>query len=994
MPIDTTAVPAARPPLFFWLALLAAVVTVCLFVFNGVIAYRYGLYDKFGYEVATQADGLYVRAVHPGSPAAGKLQAGDKLLAFDEVTSANALNWPELHKYLYASAPLGTLYTVRLERSGSAQTVILPLTLYRTPDASVRWRVILGAFLLGAMFAVVALLVALLKPQEPAARRVSVAMWLFAVNTPYSLVLGRAESLLNPTERWLLLASYLLSGATMFIAAGYHLYYRFPSSIPTGRFWSAVKWLLYGLGGLVYLLGAHWVALRLSPPHTEAATLQKLIYLRSSTVALNNVYILLGLTAICAVTVRNYRLATAPNQYHRIRLVIFGTLAAVLPNLLVYLVMVVLMPRDHFGWNYASPVNLVADLSYLALILLAVTWAYAIFKQQVLDVRVVIRRGVRYLLARNVLSALLALPLVVLIGRIALEAERPLKEILFAHPLNLALIALAAVSLLVRHRLRAWLDRRFFREAYRQERILRHLIEEIKNFTALPELAEAVRRQLRAALHPSSLYLYFRQPELALSGTSQLRPLYLNLPPDAELLRQLDGQTAARDFPAAGAKLPPNEQSLLEQLDVRLIVPMSGTNQRLTGLLLLGEKRSEQPYSREDRALLEAVAQQMAVVCENLRLKEQVSHELKIKHEVLAHLSTQHINLVRECPQCGLCYDSDQTHCRDDGRELTLTVPVERTIDGKYRLEQRVGAGGMGAVYATTDLRLKRRVALKLITGSLFGNRAAQQRFAREAQAAAKLSHPNVVAIYDYGQAGAEGAYLVMEFLTGHSLRRELNQRGAYEPAQTVELFAQILAGLQAAHNAGVVHRDLKPDNVLLVPQPNGHWLVKLLDFGLAKLRQAEAIDALPLTMLTAPGMLLGTPGYMAPEQLAGGEADERSDIFALGVMIVEILTGHRPFAGQTLNELQTALATQDYHLPGAAPEIVRLDVVIQKCLARDYRQRYADIATLQSELLPALRACPPLPLKPPPSSATTASASPLPAQATHHRADVKTELD
>jgi serine/threonine protein kinase len=405
----------------------------------------------------------------------------------------------------------------------------------------------------------------------------------------------------------------------------------------------------------------------------------------------------------------------------------------------------------------------------------------------------------------------------------------------------------------------------------------------------------------------------------------------------------------------------------LENLNVKLIVPLVGTERRLIGLLLLGEKQSELPYLRKDRALLKSVAHQMAVVCENLHLREQVSQERKIKHEVLARLDGGQVNLLTECPLCGVCYDREESYCKDDNLPLTLTLPVERTIDGKYRLDRRVGAGGMGAVYAATDLRLKRRVAVKLLTGSLFGNQSALQRFTREAQASARLSHPNIVAVYDYGQAGAAGAYLVLEFLTGASMRTEMVSRGGCPPQLLAEWLAQILAGLDAAHNAGVLHRDLKPDNVWLTVKPDGRPLVKLLDFGLAKMRPLEEAGNASLTL---PGTVLGTPGYMAPEQLAGRETDERSDIFSLGVMVVEALTGRRPFVGNTIFELQNAMATQPYCIPGDAPEVADLNAVLQRCLAYERQQRYANITEVRAALLPALLACsPPSPLFPPQGS-------------------------
>jgi serine/threonine protein kinase len=279
-------------------------------------------------------------------------------------------------------------------------------------------------------------------------------------------------------------------------------------------------------------------------------------------------------------------------------------------------------------------------------------------------------------------------------------------------------------------------------------------------------------------------------------------------------------------------------------------------------------------------------------------------------------------------------------------------------IDGKYRLEQLLGKGGMGAVYEATDARLERRVAIKIITGRLFGDSVALQRFEREARASARLNHPNIITVYDYGAIGADGAYLVMELLRGVTLRAELKQRGMIPPAVAATYFAQLLEGLKAAHAAGVIHRDLKPANILIVQPEQGRPLLKILDFGLAKLRLLNATD--PET-LTAPGTVMGTFGYMSPEQLTGGEVDERSDIFAVGVMVVEALTGRRPFGGKNYAELMTAALHQPFHLTGEAPAIRRLDAVLQKCLAKEPQRRYNAATELQTELIPALEHCPPL---------------------------------
>jgi serine/threonine protein kinase len=398
--------------------------------------------------------------------------------------------------------------------------------------------------------------------------------------------------------------------------------------------------------------------------------------------------------------------------------------------------------------------------------------------------------------------------------------------------------------------------------------------------------------------------------------------------------------------------LPPSEQAWLDRLRIHLIVSVSGTDGRLIGLLLLGEKKSGQPYTGNDRRLLAAIAQQIAVVYEIVLLKQHVNKEARIKREVLAHLEEQQINLVKECPDCGACYDGSAQVCAVDGRELLLALPVERTIDGKYRLDQLLGKGGMGAVYRATDLRLARQVAIKIITGNLFGDQAALRRFEREARATAKLNHPNIVAIYDYGRTEAEGAYLVMELVPGATLREELKRAGRLPPLVAADRFNQLLEGIKAAHEAGIIHRDLKPENVLISTREHGRALVKIVDFGLAKLRLLDAADP---NSLTVPGMVMGTINYMSPEQLSGEEVDERSDIFSLGVMVVEALTGSRPFSGRTYTEVLTSILHKSYHLTGSEKEVTALDQVLQKCLAKDRGQRYVKVAELQQELIPVI---------------------------------------
>ena len=259
----------------------------------------------------------------------------------------------------------------------------------------------------------------------------------------------------------------------------------------------------------------------------------------------------------------------------------------------------------------------------------------------------------------------------------------------------------------------------------------------------------------------------------------------------------------------------------------------------------------------------------------------------------------------------------------------------------------------MGAVYEAWDMRLSRQVAIKIMMGRLFGDRTALRRFEREAHASAKLSHPNITTVYDYGLIEGGGAYLVMEFLPGGNLRSEI-ARGAISTLILARWVDELLAGVEAAHRAGVIHRDLKPENILIAHPEQGREVIKILDFGVAKLWEKPWDKPASMT-ITAEGHIVGTLGYMSPEQLSGREVDERTDIFALGVIVIEALTGHRPFRASSPRDMLAAMYRWDVHLDGS---LARVDRILRKCIAPDVSDRYHDVAGLRADLVSGLRKC------------------------------------
>jgi tetratricopeptide (TPR) repeat protein len=265
---------------------------------------------------------------------------------------------------------------------------------------------------------------------------------------------------------------------------------------------------------------------------------------------------------------------------------------------------------------------------------------------------------------------------------------------------------------------------------------------------------------------------------------------------------------------------------------------------------------------------------------------------------------------------------------------------------GRYRVLDQIGEGGMGRVLLAEDEALRRRVALKTLKR---GDRASRNRFLREARVAARISHPNVCPIFEVGQQGGR-PFLAMELLSGETLAARL-RRGALSPAEALDVAEDLLAALAALHDAGVVHRDLKPSNIFLTPHG-----AKLVDFGIA--HELPGDVSLPIsTELTLPGRLVGTPGYMAPEQILGKAADARADLFAAGAVLYEALAGHHPFRGDDAGQaLYAALYDEPAPLAGSAP-LAAMDAPIRRALAKKPAERHASARAMAEALRQAAKA-------------------------------------
>ena len=940
--------PSPRTPHlgFRAVALVANIVAAVLLVLSAIAIARYGAKARdLGWTFIIANGHMVVGRVDPGGPADGRLQPGDGLVAWN-----GDRRLPRAGPEPFAFNLSGDAdYELTIRRAGIEQTV----TLSGSSRANVDQRR-MGVSRLVVAFAWILLgtVIALFKPE------LAIARWAYGAAMMIGVQYVRDS--VWPVMGWLpdwwrtaLLLAVPIN--PLLLAIGYDFYARIPSGVAPTGLWRAIRIGLYAICAVLFVFGSliGSVTYLVAPDRAVAvrdALLPITLWLQWPAGAVYP----LGLVAILAVAIRNYRVVQREADRRRMRWLVWGAVVGLTPSLA--------LSALAFAMRLAgTPVDLLRfdSLATCATVIIPISFGYAIIRHQVFDITFVVRRGLQYLLARNALRVLLALPLAGLAYGVLVHRDQTLGQLLWMNSGYLYLIVAAVLSLRFRDPLTHWVDRRFFREAYDRQRVLIELIDNVEDLESASSVSKLVSHELEAAFHPHCLFIWYREgdkPHLTLSYSSGGFIHAVELSPASPLLQLAERAGAIVAWPlAAEDSLPRAEREWLVEAGIRLIVPLIGVERHLVGLLMLGDKKSDEPYSGEDRRLLQAIARQIAIARENVRLKNRADQDRRLRHDVIAHLATGAVNLLKECPTCGACFDAGVTDCPSDQSELTLSLPVERTIDGKYRLDRLIGKGGMGAVYEAADLRLLRSVAVKIMLGRAFGDHRALRRFEREAQVCARLTHPNIVTIFDFGGIGADGAFLVMEYVHGRTLRREFERRVGLPGAVAATWFGQICEGIAVAHEHDVVHRDLKPENILIATTAVGGEVVKVLDFGLAKVRAAadETGD------LTHPGVVMGTAGYMAPEQLIGSEVDHRVDVFALGVMAAEAIMGTRPFTGRTHAELRQSIVRHPLTLGGEAAERRRLEAVLRSATEADPARRYPTVRALAADLIPALRALP-----------------------------------
>jgi serine/threonine-protein kinase len=313
------------------------------------------------------------------------------------------------------------------------------------------------------------------------------------------------------------------------------------------------------------------------------------------------------------------------------------------------------------------------------------------------------------------------------------------------------------------------------------------------------------------------------------------------------------------------------------------------------------------------------------------------------------------------CPTCGTEYPLSERFCPRDGTALRSASSsgdlVGSVVADRYHIIKKLGEGGMGAVYLAEHVKMGRKSALKVMHPGMNSDPDAIARFNREASNASRLSHPNICGIYDFGETPDGLIYLAMEFIEGKALADLVEKDGALQPARAASIVHQTADALQVAHDAGIVHRDLKPDNIMVAKHRDGTDLVKVVDFGIAKASSSEA------QKVTKTGMVVGTPEYMSPEQLAGDKLDGRSDIYSLGLVAFNCLTGKLPFPSETAQEAMIMrLTDRPRTLSEMRPDVAwpeDVQAVLDKALARDSAERYQSAAQFGREFAAAVQEMP-----------------------------------
>jgi hypothetical protein len=578
-----------------------------------------------------------------------------------------------------------------------------------------------------------------------------------------------------------------------------------------------------------------------------------------------------------------------------------------------------------------------------------ITVAYAVVVQRVLPVRVVMRLAVQYLLARWTATAAFMIPVaLVAVQGYRLRHETIADAIAGSGVWLVATTVVAGLVLFSREELRRTIDRWFFREAYDAREILMTLGEQSRRAHRLDEFVATITAGIDRALRPESVAVLIMGDlgEQFISPFGSVEPLATKgVLADALAVSHRPIDVRVDDARSPLRWLPRGDRQWLVDSRASLLVPMRDAGGGLVGLITIGERRSEMPFSTEDRWLLVAIADAGALTIENHAMRVASGGDGAREDAWRVGLEPERTRAA-ECPACGLLHASVSTTCVRCGA-LLRPSDVPAVLFGKFRFEERVGRGGMGVVYRATDLALDRVVAIKTLPGT---SPEHSQRLRVEAKAMAAVTHRHLAIIH-----GAESwrgrPMLICEFMTHGTLADRLGA-GSLPIAEALALGMALADALRVIHAAGLLHRDIKPSNIGY----SRDRVPKLLDFGLVHiLTQAPRDDgdsggaaAGPtgdsdlLLSLSVSRPFVGTPLYLSPEATHGRRPTAAYDLWSLNVLLIEAITGRHPFRGATVEDTLSRIRSARLEEAWVAgpPVPGNLTAYFSRALARDPASR------------------------------------------------------
>ena len=900
--------PERLPP--WWMFVVAASYVALLSLIPYIVIW--GPADPLGLRASFENGSLSVHSVAADSPfARGGLRAGDQVAAIDSRPIRDTQDWGAVN----ANLEVGRVQRWEIRRSDE----LIELGI-RTERATWKNRLSAGYITFSALavccFAV-GLFMAFRRPHDTTARIgawfIGTASIAFGLPNGWAVVWRQAPMAFQILFWIPELSRFVLDA--IFLS----LLMIFPRRLSRARWpwiliWAPVlvtlPWRVSQFAAVIY-----GPSESLGPPTWayQAINLRTMLYLAAG----------LGILLV------SYRLLLGPSERRRVRVLLAGTAVSLTAG------MAIVWQIYAVGWGlgttlwvaFVHPLTLAAPLAF----------AYAIIRHRVFDIRVIIRQGLQYAFARGAVLGLVPAMGAILVLDLVLNSHQPLADILQTRGWMYFAIGATAVALFWQRK--RWLeaiDRRFFREQYDAERLLGDVIQEVRTARRIERVSLRVASRIEAALHPEFVSLLVREPEEML-----FRPL-ASMPPDrAPLLLPADSKLIALagvlgkplevllgDSDWLDRRLPGEERDFVRQARIDLLIPITAPPGGRQSLLVLGIRRSEEPYSRKDQELLETIAASLAFLLE------------------------QPISADKQ-PTSPFGIEAPESVASETVRPQSAQGSRRETVSGKvfshYRVVRQLGKGGMGEVFLAEDTSLDRLVALKFLSGLLQADETARRRLLREAKSAAALDHPFICKIYETGRTELGHDFIAMEYVEGQTLKEKLAD-GPLSPRESLHVAAQVTDALEIAHKKGIVHRDLKPANIMLTQQ--GH--VKVMDFGLAKRLAPESSSEEDLTAnLTREGSTIGTPAYMSPEQIRTEPVDHRSDIFSLGIVLYEMLTGVHPFRRtQALDTMGAILNDEAPLLSEYLPDPGSLmQETVATMLAKVPGQRYETASELAKDL-------------------------------------------